>query len=145
MDKMIDYMARLKGKRRAESPAWDLEAFTRVLSLLERSMREGEEFAVFDEVKRVEKKPKLVKGKKNSGSPELNVDELINEEDELSAERIVALEGDLQRVANAGIAAAGVLTLLDLEGFPKQVSPFATSHQSQLMYRCTQKTFFRLL
>jgi hypothetical protein len=115
-------MARLKGKRRADSPEWDLESFTRILRLLERSMREGEEVTIFDEPKRMDKKPKAAKGKKNSKSPEIEEAEPIKEEIELSEERIAVLEGDLKKVANAGIAAAGVLTLLDLEGLPKQVS-----------------------
>jgi hypothetical protein len=113
-------MARLKGKRSAKSPAWDLDAFTRILRLLEKSMREVEEITVFD--KRVDKKPKVAKGKKNSKSPEIEEEEPAKEEDELPEEKVAALEHDLQRAANAGIAAAAVLTLLDLEGLPKQVS-----------------------
>jgi hypothetical protein len=115
-------MARLKGKRSAKSPAWDSDAFTRVLRLLEKSMREVEEITVFDESKRVEKKPKVVKGKKNSKSPEMEEEDPVKEEAELSEGKVAVLEGDLQKAANAGIAAAAVLTLLDLEGLPKQVS-----------------------
>jgi hypothetical protein len=115
-------MARLKGKRSAKSPAWDLDAFTRVLRLLEKSMREIEEITVFDEPRRIEKKSKVIKGKKNSKSPEMEEEEPVKEEVELSEEKVAALEEDLQRAANAGIAAAAVLTLLDLEGLPKQVS-----------------------
>jgi len=115
-------MARLKGKRSAKSPAWDLDAFTRVLRLLEKSMREVEEITVFDEPKRVEKKPKVTKGKKSSKSPDMEEEEPAKEEVELSEEKVAALEEDLQRAANAGIAAAAVLTLLDLEGLPKQAS-----------------------
>jgi hypothetical protein len=117
-------MARLKGKRSAKSPAWDLDAFTRVLRLLEKSMREVEEINVFDEPKRIEKKSKVTKGKKNSKSPEMEEEQPVKEEVELSEEKVAALEGGLQRAANAGIAAAAVLTLLDLEGLPKQVSPY---------------------
>jgi hypothetical protein len=120
--KLIDYMARLKGKRSSKSPAWDLDAFTRVLRLLEKSMREIEEITVFDEPKRVEKKAKMTKGKKNSKSPEMEEEEPVKEEIELSEEKVAALEGDLQKAADTGIAAAAVLTLLDLEGLPKQVS-----------------------
>jgi hypothetical protein len=115
-------MARLKGKRSAKSPAWDLDAFTRILRLLEKSMREVEEIIVFDGPKRVDKKSKVMKGKKNSKSPEMEEEEPAKEEVELPEEKVAALEGDLQRAANAGIAAAAVLTLLDLEGLPKQVS-----------------------
>lgn len=84
-------------------------------------MREGEEVAVFDEPKRVEKKVKVSKGKKHSKSPEVEEEEAVTEDAQLSDEQVVTLEGDLGRAANAGIAAAGVLTLLDLEGLPKQV------------------------
>jgi hypothetical protein len=115
-------MARLKGKRSAKSPAWDLDAFTRILRLLEKSMREVEEIIVFDGPMRVDKKSKVMKGKKNSKSPEMEEEEPAKEEVELPEEKVAALEGDLQRAANAGIAAAAVLTLLDLEGLPKQVS-----------------------
>ena len=85
-------------------------------------MREIEEITVFDEPKRVEKKPKVTKGKKSSKSPDMEEEEPAKEEVELSEEKVAALEEDLQRAANAGIAAAAVLTLLDLEGLPKQVS-----------------------
>ena len=115
-------MARLKGKRRAESPEWDLDAFTRMLRLLEKSVKEGEEVAVFDEPKTVEKKVKATKGKKSSKSPEVEEEGTVKQDVELSEERIALLEGDLGRVAHAGMAAAGVLTLLDLQGLPKQVS-----------------------
>jgi hypothetical protein len=115
-------MARLKGKRSAKSPAWDLDAFTRVLRLLEKSMREVEEINVFDEPRRIEKKSKVTKGKKNSKSPEMEEEEPVKEEVELSEEKVAVLEGELLRAANAGIAAAAALTLLDLEGLPKQVS-----------------------
>lgn len=114
-------MARVKGKRSAKSPAWDLDAFTRVLRLLEKSMREVEEITMFDEPKRVEKKSKVTKGKKNSKSPEIEEEETTREEVELPEARIAALDEELQRAGNAGIAAAAVLTLLDLEGLPKQV------------------------
>ena len=92
-------------------------------------MREIDEITVFDEPKRVEKKPKATKGKKNSKSPEVEEEEPAKEEVELSEERIAALEGELQRVANAGIAASAVLTLLDLEGLPKQVTPIFIAQQ----------------
>ena len=85
-------------------------------------MREVEEITVFDEPKRVEKKSKVAKGKKNSKSPEMEEEEPTKEEVELPEEKVAALEGDLQAAANAGIAAAAVLTLLDLEGLPKQAS-----------------------
>ena len=114
-------MARLKGKRSAKSPAWDLDAFTRVLRLLERSMREVEDITVFDEPKRIENKSKVTKGKKNSKSPEIEEEETTKEAVELPEEKIAALDEELQRAGNAGIAAAAVLTLLDLEGLPKQV------------------------
>lgn len=114
-------MARVKGKRSAKSPAWDLDAFTRVLRLLEKSMREVEEITMFDEPKRVEKKSKVTKGKKDSKSPEIEEEETTREEVELPEARIAALDEELQRAGNAGIAAAAVLTLLDLEGLPKQV------------------------
>ena len=85
-------------------------------------MREVEEINVFDEPRRIEKKSKVTKGKKNSKSPETKEEEPVKEEVELSEEKVAALEGGLQRAANAGIAAAAVLTLLDLAGLPKQVS-----------------------
>jgi len=85
-------------------------------------MREVDEIIVFDEPKRIEKKPKVAKGKKTSKSPEMDEEEPVKEEIELPEEKVAALEGDLQKAANAGIAAAAVLTLLDLEGLPKQVS-----------------------
>ena len=85
-------------------------------------MREVEEITVFDEPKRIEKKPKVTKGKKTSKSPEMEEEESTKEEVELPEEKVAALEEDLQRAANAGIAAAAVLTLLDLEGLPKQAS-----------------------
>lgn len=122
--KLIEYMSRLKGKRRADSPEWDLDAFTRILRLLERSMREIDEITVFDEPKNVEVKKtvKVGKGKKNSKSPELPSDETpVKAEVELSEDQVHGLEGDLQKIASAGIAAACVLTLLDLDGLPKQV------------------------
>ena len=93
--------------------------------MLEKSAKEGEEVAVFDEPKRVEKiekKVKATKGKKSSKSPEVEEEGTVKQDVELSEERIALLERDLGRVANAGMAAAGVLTLLDLEGLPKQVS-----------------------
>jgi len=85
-------------------------------------MREGEEVAVFEEPKRFEKKPKVTKGKKNSKSPEMEEDEPIKEEAELSEEGAQRLEADLHKIADAAIAAACVLTLLDLEDLPKQAS-----------------------
>jgi cohesin loading factor subunit SCC2 len=124
ISKIIEYMSRLKGKRRTDSPEWDLDAFTRILRLLERSMREVDEITVFDEPKSVEVKKavKVGKGKKNSKSPELgNDDTPVKAEVELSDDQVHGLEADLQKIANAGIAAAAVLTLLDLEGLPKQV------------------------
>jgi len=114
-------MARLKGKRSAKSPAWDLDAFTRVLRLLEKSMHDVEEITMFYEPKSVEKKSKVTKGKKNSKSPEIEGEETTREEVELPEAKIAALDEELQRAGNAGIAAAAVLTLLDLEGLPKQV------------------------
>jgi len=122
--KLIEYMSRLKGKRRPDSPEWDLDAFTRILRLLERSMREIDEITVFDEPKNVEikKMVKVGKGKKNSKSPELGSDETpVKTEVDLSEDQVDRVEADLQKIANAGIAAASVLTLLDLEGLPKQV------------------------
>jgi len=84
-------------------------------------MREVEEITVFDEPKRVEQKLKVTKGKKNSKSPEIEEEETTKEAIELPEEKIAALDEELQRAGNAGIAAAAVLTLLDLEGLPKQV------------------------
>ena len=85
-------------------------------------MRESEDIILFDEPRRIEKKPKVTKGKKNSKSPEVEDEVSAKDEVELPEEKVSVLEEDLQRAANAGIAAAAVLTLLDLEGLPKQAS-----------------------
>jgi len=91
-------------------------------------MREVEDITVFDEPKRIENKSKVTKGKKNSKSPEIEEEETTKEAVELPEEKIAALDEELQRAGNAGIAAAAVLTLLDLEGLPKQVRRPIFSH-----------------
>jgi cohesin loading factor subunit SCC2 len=95
--------------------------------MLEKVMREADEIDVFVELKKVDavaagKKIKGVKGKKGSKSPDLLDEAEVKEEVELSDDSVRRLEGELQKVATAGVAAAAVLALLDLEGLSKQVS-----------------------
>jgi hypothetical protein len=119
--RLIDYLTRLKGKRRENSPEWDLDAFARILRLLERSMRDGGEISVFDEPKRLDNKK--TKGKKSSKSPDLTSQEPSAEGDvDLSEDMVKGLEDDLKRLASAGLAASATLILFDLEGLPKQAS-----------------------
>lgn len=124
--KIFDYASRLKGKRRSEGIEWDTDAFSRILRMLEKVMREAEDIDVFAEPRRLEavpaKKVKGANGKKSSKSPEV-FDEQADGggEVELSEERARSIEGELHEVATAGMAATAVFTLLDLEGLSKQV------------------------
>lgn len=124
----MDYATRLKGKRNTAGHEWDTDALARILRVLEKVMREIDEITVFAEPKKVEvatgrkKAGKLNKGKKSSKSPDL-ADEVeeVRFEDEMTEDRARYMEAELQKVATAGVAAAAVLALLDLEGLPKQV------------------------
>jgi hypothetical protein len=139
-------MARLKGKRRADGPEWDLDAFTRLLRLLERSMREGDDITVFDEPKvEVKKVTKAAKGKKDTKSPEAPDVESPVKTESLTDEKSRKLEADLQRIAHGGTAAAGVLTLLNLEGLPKQVRSNHIYLLHADRFRCTRKISCPLL
>jgi hypothetical protein len=97
--------------------------------MLEKVMREIDEITVFAEPKKVEavtggkKAGKSNKGKKSSKSPDLvEAVEEAKVEDEMTEDRARYMEAELQKVATAGVAAAAVLALLDLEGLSKQVS-----------------------
>jgi cohesin loading factor subunit SCC2 len=133
VDKLVHGITRIQSSRRGpetDSFTWDIESFGRLLRLLERSMRDGEELTIFqDDIKVVAKweKVKKVRGKK-SGSKSKTPEEaegsqgLAEAERPLSEEEIRLWESNLGRLRVAGQAAGCVLLLLSTEGLSKQVS-----------------------
>lgn len=86
-------------------------------------MREGDDLSTFRELKSVVVTSKAKKGKKNSQSPDMD------DKNAVKAESIAwtdaqgsILEDELNKLAHAGNAAVCALSLLDLEGLPKQVN-----------------------
>jgi hypothetical protein len=123
LSKLTEYATRVKSKKRVQGEDWDLDAFSRVLRLMERVMRQGDDLPVFSETRTVAVHTKAKKGKRNSQSPDLdNKDASSSRTSTLTDEQYRALELDMRKLADAGSAAVCVLTLFDLDGLPKQVS-----------------------
>lgn len=121
--KLTEYAWRVKSKKRVNGEEWDIDAFSKVLRLVERVMREGDDLPAFREIRSAAAPSKAKKGKKNSHSPDLSDKDVVNiAADAVSEDQLRLLDSDMARLADAGSAAVCALTLLDLDGLPKQVS-----------------------
>lgn len=122
VSRLTEYASRVRGKRRYEGDEWNLDLYAKILRLLERVMREGDDLSAFQEIRKPDTTTKGKKGKKSSKSPDLDVKPSVTAENTTeSAAHIQLLDDDLMTFGAAGSAAACVLTLLDQEGLPKQV------------------------
>lgn len=123
ISKLTDYALRVKSKKRIKGEEWDLDTFSKILRLVERVMREGDDLPAFRETRNVVVATKMKKGKKNSQSPDLDDKSPVKAQAAaLSEDQLYLMDWDMDKIAHSGSAAVCALTLLDLDGLPKQVS-----------------------
>lgn len=122
--KLTEYALRVKSKKRVKGEEWDVDAFSKILRMVERVMREGDDLPAFRETRNVVAAKNVKKGKKSSQSPDLDNKSPVESQAQTLApteDQLRLLDADMLKLAAAGSAAVCALTLLDLDGLPKQV------------------------